>query len=82
MDTGKLLNYCQLLRHPAYHEDWTISSANEFGLLANGVGGRVKGTNMIRFICKCDIPKDCLHDVTYGQFVCSVHPKKSEPNHT
>ena len=49
-DTGTLLNYRALLRHPAYHDDWTKSSANEFGRLANGVGGRVKGTNTIRFI--------------------------------
>jgi hypothetical protein len=38
-DTGRLLNYRQLLRHPDYQEAWTKSSANEFGHLANGVGG-------------------------------------------
>eukprot|EP00804_Cyclotella_cryptica_P002987 CCRYP_005999-RA/>CCRYP_005999-RA protein AED:0.31 eAED:0.31 QI:0/0/0/1/1/1/3/0/532 len=32
-NTGKLLNYQALLRHPAYHDDWTKSSANEFGCL-------------------------------------------------
>eukprot|EP00804_Cyclotella_cryptica_P018978 CCRYP_006477-RA/>CCRYP_006477-RA protein AED:0.43 eAED:0.43 QI:0/-1/0/1/-1/1/1/0/197 len=30
-DTGTLLNYRVLLRHPAYHDSWTKSSANEFG---------------------------------------------------
>ena len=48
--TGKMLNYHQLLNHPAYHADWTLSSANKFGQLANGIGGRVKGTNTIKFI--------------------------------
>eukprot|EP00804_Cyclotella_cryptica_P024508 CCRYP_014628-RA/>CCRYP_014628-RA protein AED:0.32 eAED:0.32 QI:0/0/0/1/1/1/2/0/458 len=62
--TGKLLNYCALLHHPAYHDDWTTSSANEFGRLANGVGGRVKGTNTIQFIRKRGIPKDRIKDVT------------------
>eukprot|EP00804_Cyclotella_cryptica_P013333 CCRYP_005110-RA/>CCRYP_005110-RA protein AED:0.26 eAED:0.28 QI:0/0/0/1/1/1/4/0/679 len=80
-DTGTLLNYA-LLRHPAYHDSWTKSSANEFGRLANGVGGRIKGTNTIRFIRKRDIPKNRLKDITYGQFVCTIRPEKKEPNRT
>jgi hypothetical protein len=81
-DTGKLLNYLALLRHPAYHNDWTKSSANKFGCLANSIGGRVKGTNTIRFIRKCDIPKDRLKDVMYVQFVWTKRPEKKEPNRT
>jgi hypothetical protein len=80
--TGNMLNYCQLLRHPKYSADWQLSSANEFGRLTNGVGGRVKGTNTIKFIKKSKIPRDRQCDVTYGQFVCTIRPKKSEPNHT
>jgi hypothetical protein len=30
-NTGELLNYRTLLRQPEYHNDWTTSSANEFG---------------------------------------------------
>eukprot|EP00804_Cyclotella_cryptica_P013547 CCRYP_012910-RA/>CCRYP_012910-RA protein AED:0.33 eAED:0.31 QI:0/0/0/1/1/1/2/0/567 len=81
-DTCKLLNYRAILRHPAYHDNWTTSSANEFGQLASGVGGRVKGTNTIRFIRKQDIPKDRIKDITYGQFVCTIQPEKKEPNRT
>eukprot|EP00804_Cyclotella_cryptica_P021147 CCRYP_001465-RA/>CCRYP_001465-RA protein AED:0.35 eAED:0.35 QI:0/0/0/1/0.5/0.33/3/0/629 len=66
----------------AYHDDWTKSSANAFGRLANGVSGRVKGTNTICFIRKRDIPKARLKDVTYGQFVCTIRPEKKEPNRT
>ncbi|KAL7544208.1 hypothetical protein ACHAWF_007592 [Thalassiosira exigua] len=66
--TGKLLKYRQLIRHPDFCHDWTISSANEFGRLANGVGGHVKGTNTITFVCREDIPKDRRQDVTCGQF--------------
>ncbi len=27
-------------------------------------------------------PKSKMKDVTYGQFVCTVRPKKAEPNRT
>jgi hypothetical protein len=30
-ETGKLLNYRQLLKSPKYNKKWSISSANEFG---------------------------------------------------
>ena len=80
--TGKMLNYRQLIRHPDYHAEWTRSSANEFGRLANGVGGRIKGTNTIRFIPKAKVPKDRHKDITYGTFVCTVRPEKKEPNRT
>eukprot|EP00804_Cyclotella_cryptica_P016154 CCRYP_004249-RA/>CCRYP_004249-RA protein AED:0.38 eAED:0.38 QI:0/0/0/1/0/0/3/0/604 len=79
--TGKLLNYRQLLRHPVYQGDWTISSANEFGRLAQGVGGRIKGTDTIRFIRKSDIPQDRRKDVTYGR-LSATSARKAEPNRT
>ena len=81
-DTGKLLNYCALLCHPAYHNNWTKSSANEFGRLTYSVGSRVKGTNTIRFIRNKTIPKDLMKDITYGQFVCNISPEKKESNGT
>ena len=70
------------MRHPEYRKQWSLSSANKFGQLANGVGNRVKGTNTIKFIHKSQVPKDRLKDVTYGQFVCSVRPEKAEQNRT
>ena len=81
-DTGKLLNYRQLRRDPKYSKEWNKSSANEFGRLANGVGGRVKGTNAIRFIRRSDVPAGRRKDVTYGQFVCSFRPEKKERKRT
>lgn len=81
--SGKMLNYRQLLRHPDYKKDWSLSSANEFGRLANGVGRRIKNpTNTIKFIRYEDIPKERRKDVTYGQFVCTVRPEKEEQNRT
>ena len=80
--TGKQLNYRELRRHPEYQDDWNLSSANEFGRLAQGVGGRVKGTNTIFFIHKSQVPADRMKDVTYGKFVCTVRPEKADPNRT
>jgi hypothetical protein len=82
-ESGKLLNYRQLLQHPKYKADWSVSSANEFGRLAQGVGGRIKNpTDTIRFIYESDIPKTRKKDVTYGSFLCTVRPEKAEPNRT
>jgi hypothetical protein len=57
-DTGEYLNYWQLIQDPKYKKMWNTSAANEFGRLAQGVGGRVKATNTIFFICKDQVPKD------------------------
>ena len=58
------------------------STVNEFGRLAQGVGGPVKGTNTIKFIHKTDVPINRFKDVTYITFACPVCTKKKEPNHT
>ena len=56
-DTGKLLSYRQIMRNPKYKNNWSTYSANEFGRLANGVGGRIKKlTNTIAFIKRKYIP--------------------------
>jgi hypothetical protein len=80
-DTGKLLNYRQLMNSQKYKKTWSLSAANKFGGLANGIRGRIKNpTNTIEFISKHMIPADLKKDITYGQFVCSVRPEKAEPN--
>ena len=82
-ESGKMLNYRQLLRHPKYTKAWNKSSANEFGRLTQGVGKRIKGTDTMRFIKQeQDVPKQCKKDVTYGSFVCNVRPEKKEQNRT
>ena len=81
-ETGQLLEYRQLLRHPKYKDAWNISAANEFGRLAQGIKGRVKATDTIKFIRKSEIPHDRLKDVTYIKFVCQVRTEKEEPNRT
>jgi hypothetical protein len=74
--TGKLMEYRQLITDPETCEAWQISAANEFGRLAQGVGGRVKGTNTIAFIHHHEMPHD--RQATYPRFVCSERPQKTE----
>jgi hypothetical protein len=77
--TGQYLNYRQLIREPKHKEIWSTSAANKFGRLAQGVGGRVKGTNTIIFICKEDQePKDRIKDVTYGSYGCEIKKKRKK----
>ena len=61
---------------------WSPSSANEFGRLAQGIGGQIKGTNTIYFIHRREIPIERLKDVTYVKFVCKVKPNKAEMHRT
>ena len=81
-ETGQLLEYCQLLKNPKFKEIWTRSAADEFGRLAQGIGGRIKGTDTIHFIHKWEILTDRLKDVTYIKFVCNIQTEKKDPNRT
>jgi hypothetical protein len=80
--TGNYLNYRQLMRDPKHSKVWYGSSENEFGRLAQGVGGRVTGTNTIFFIQKDQVPIDRRKDVTYSSFGCELKPNKEEKHRT
>jgi hypothetical protein len=67
---------------PKYKETWSKSAANEFGQLAQGVGGRYICTNTIFFIHKNQVPHDRMKDVTYGSFSCGYKPNKKEKERT
>jgi len=79
-DTGQILEYDQLLKHPKYKTAWNISAANEFGRLAQGIGGRLTGTDTIHFIQRQDLPRN--KKATYGRFVCDLRPQKKETERT
>jgi hypothetical protein len=81
-ETGKYLNYRQLLKNPKHAKLWAHSAANKFGQLAQGVGTRIKGTNTIHFIRKNEVPKERAEDVTYGSFSCDYKPNKEEKERT
>ena len=68
-----------MLHHPKLQEIWNRAGANKFGRLAQGVGGRIEGTNTIHFIKKQEIPQDRLKDVTYIKCVSSIRTEKEDP---
>jgi hypothetical protein len=74
------MEYRQLITDPETKAVWTRSAANEISRLAQGVGNRMKGTNTIRFIPVTEVPQG--RKATYGRFVCTVRPQKSEPERT
>ena len=80
--TGELLEYRHLIKRPKYKAEWNYSYGNEVGRLAQGMKGRVEGTNTIFFIHKHEIPKDRRKDCTYGKINCNVRPQKEEKNRT
>ena len=81
-ETGQLLEYRQLLKHPKLKELWNRSAADEFGRLAQGIKGRVKATDTIRFIFKHEVPTDRFKDVTYIKFICTIRTEKKDPYRT
>ena len=70
------------MRDPKHAKVWSESLANEFGQLAQGVGGRVKGTNTIFFIQKDQVPIDRRKDVMYSSFGCEFKQNKEEKHRT
>ena len=82
-ENGELLEYRHLTANPKTRETWTHSYGNELGRLAQGMPGRVKGTNTIFFIPRHSVPKERTKDVTYGLITCLIRPEKiEEPNRT
>ena len=81
-ETGELLEYRHLIQCPKYREAWSISFGNKIGRLAQGMPGRVEGTNTIFFIPKASVPVDRWKDVTYGRIVCNIRDNKVETHRT
>jgi hypothetical protein len=81
-ESGKLLKYRKLITHPKHCKVWMHSSANKFGRLVQGVGGRIKGTDTIFFIRKHQVPEDRWKNITYAKFVCELKPNKAKVHRT
>jgi hypothetical protein len=81
-DTGKSMEYRDLLKDPKHREAWSRAAANEFGRLFNGVGKnkdgtqRVVGTNTCHWIRKSQVPKGKI--VTYARTVVAIRTEKAE----
>jgi hypothetical protein len=70
------MEYRQLISDPTTKAAWQLSAANEFGHLAQGVGGQIKGMDTIKFIHGNELPAD--RQPTYPRFVCTERPQKEE----
>ena len=69
-ETGKQLNYGQLINHPKFQETWNRYFSNEMGGLCQGVGKenkgigkRVEGTNTFYVIKFEDIARNRLNEI-------------------
>ena len=78
--TSKLIPYQHLIRNPKYQKVWQCAYGNEIGRVAQGIPGRVQGTNTLFFINKEDLPPDRCKDVTYGSICVNYCPDKEDPN--
>jgi hypothetical protein len=77
-----LMEYRHLLKSPKHYKAWTTSFTNELGWLAQGVGGRNKGTNTVCCIWHDQILENRCKDVTYWQICVDYWQQKEEPNRT
>jgi hypothetical protein len=84
-ETGKSMEYRDLLKDPKHRETWSRAAANEFGRLFDGVSKNVDGTqrvngtnNTCHRIKKSQVPKG--KRVTYTRTVVAVRPEKEEIN--
>ena len=59
---------------------WGKSFGDEVGRLAQGMPGRVEGTDTLFFIHQHEVPPDRRKDVTYDRICCNVQPEKDDPN--
>jgi hypothetical protein len=75
---GTILEYRHLIADPATRAVWQRSFGNEIGRLAQGMPGRVTGTNTIFFVRRANIPADRQGDVTYVGYVANYRPEKEE----
>ena len=74
-ETGNLLEYRHLLKHPKYKDIWSKSFGTEIRRLATT-------TETIAFMSKEMIPQNRRKDITYGRIVCTHRSEKTDPHRT
>jgi hypothetical protein len=74
--TGASLEYRHLIQDETSFPVWNKSAANQFGRLAQGVGGMIEGSNTVFFIPHNTVPKGKV--ITYGWFVVDIRRNKTE----
>ena len=68
---GDLLEYRHLMKRVEYRKIWGKAYGNELGRLAQVIGDNIKGTDIIFFTTKQNIPFERRRDITYSQIVCN-----------
>ena len=56
--------------------------SKELGIFAQGMPGKLEGTNTIFFIDKSDVLAERCKEITYGHVVVAYSPEKSDPYQT
>ena len=83
-ETGKVMEYRDLLKDERYRETWSRAGSNEYGRLFQGCGKnadgtqRIVGTNVLHWIPRSKVPKG--KKVTYARTVVDIRPEKEDPN--
>jgi hypothetical protein len=75
-ETGEMMEYRHLIRNKKYKKVWGHSFGNEIERLAQGMPGRVEGTNTFFFINYDKIPTNRRNDITYARICCNICPEK------
>ena len=79
-ETGYLLEYCHLIKHPHHKEVWGGAFGKDVGSLSQGLPVIVKGTNTLNSNFKNEIPAYGLKEITYARIVCNYRPEKKDLN--
>jgi hypothetical protein len=74
-DTGKEMQYKDIMKHPLLGPRYKKLFGNELGHLCQGIRD-IKGTNTCFFVELKNIPKD--RKMMYGKLVCDHKPNKAE----
>ena len=78
-ETGKPMEYIQIIKNEKHRIVWSRSFANELGRLVQRIID-VKGTSTIKSISRIQVPEG--RTVTYGRIVVDFWPHKQEPERT
>ena len=88
-ETGKLMEYQQLRKHPKYATTWTTSYSNDMGRICQeivnnteGTGKRIESTDTFFVIHYHDTPANRHKEIIYTSVVCEVRLQKEDPNQT
>ena len=65
-DTGKLMEYCGLMKNPKYRKLYAQSYTKDLGRIAQLIPGQFIGANTIFFIDKKEVPIIRCREVTYA----------------